>query len=383
MAGTITNRGPRTWLIRIDLDRDPVTGKRGRHTKTIHGTRKDAEAYMHKKLTERDTGTWQEPSKEIMSAYLSRWLEDSASTRIALATKEMYRGFISRYVVEASLGRMRLDRVAPLDVKAFHRCLADRGLGPARISRVHGMIRSALQEAVAMRLIQNNPASLARPPKVRNAEMQALTEAEAIRFLAEASLDRHEVIWAFMLETGARPGEALALRWQDVDLGAATATIKRSMTWLEKGEYVFHDTKTEGSVRMLPLSSVLVRTLRRHRIEQAKERLAAGSAWLDHDLVFATEAGTPHRRENLSKRHLKPILKAANLPATFRIYDLRHTCATLLLTKGVNIKVVAERLGHAGTRILLDRYAHVLPGMQERATAELGFLLYGHAGGRI
>ncbi len=100
-------------------------------------------------------------------------------------------------------------------------------------------------------------------------------------------------------------------------------------------------------------------------------------AYEDRDLVFANETGGPLDGQNLAYRTLKPILKAAGLPARFRWYDCRHTCATLLLAAGENPKVVSERLGHATVAFTLDRYAHVLPGMQERATNRLEEILFG------
>lgn len=94
-------------------------------------------------------------------------------------------------------------------------------------------------------------------------------------------------------------------------------------------------------------------------------------------LVFATDLGTPIRYGNLDKRHFRPTLKLADLPIDFRLYDLRHSCATLLLAAGLNVKVVSERLGHANIKMTLETYAHVLPGMQEEATNQMAQMLYG------
>jgi integrase len=106
-------------------------------------------------------------------------------------------------------------------------------------------------------------------------------------------------------------------------------------------------------------------------------RLRLKGAYEDLDLVFATETGGPLDGQNLAYRTLKPILKAAGLPSRFRWYDCRHTCATLLLAAGENPKVVSERLGHATVAFTLDRYAHVLPGMQEQASGKLEAILFG------
>lgn len=106
-------------------------------------------------------------------------------------------------------------------------------------------------------------------------------------------------------------------------------------------------------------------------------RLKAGAAYKNNELVFATGEGTPHNLRNLTQRHFQPILKRAKLPASFRVYDLRHSCATLLLITGENPKVVSERLGHASIVLTLDTYSHVLPSMQEAASQKLERILFG------
>lgn len=132
-----------------------------------------------------------------------------------------------------------------------------------------------------------------------------------------------------------------------------------------------------GKPRRIPIDSSLVARLRAHRASQAAEKLRVGSAYRDEGLVLATEVGGILARQNLSSRVLKPALRAAGLPKEFRWYDCRHTCASLLLGAGESAKVVAERLGHASAGFTLDVYAHVAPGMQERATEKLGAMLFG------
>ncbi len=343
-------------------------------------------------MRERDLGEWSKPSTESLSVFLRRWLREAAAPRIAVATLDMYESFIARYFEAPAtdrkprnkregpylgprIGPARLDKLAPLDVQAFYNGLAENGLGAARIRRVHGMLHAALNQAVKWGAISRNPAGLVDLPKVRKPEIKSLDPEVVGRFLNSAAIDRHAALWSLMLETGVRPGEALSLRWRDVDLKVGTAVISRSMTWRAKGEYVFSGTKT-GATRPIPLSAELVASLKEHRRAQVEERLAAGPAWVHEDLVFATESGTPHRRENLIKRHLKPILKAAGLPEGLTLYSLRHSCATLALSQGLHPKVVAERLGHASVKHTLDTYSHVTATMQERATETLAGILY-------
>lgn len=145
---------------------------------------------------------------------------------------------------------------------------------------------------------------------------------------------------------------------------------------LIEGGWEFAEPKTAQSARTIPLPPTVTRALAAHKKVQAAERLKAGSEYANHDLVFATAKGAPIEKHNLVTRHFKAILKSAELPTDFRLYDLRHSCATLLLAQGEHPKVVSERLGHASVTLTLDTYSHVLPTMQQGAAERLERVLF-------
>jgi integrase len=165
------------------------------------------------------------------------------------------------------------------------------------------------------------------------------------------------------------------LKWQDVNFAAGTITIQRTLTRIKK-EWKLTDPKTGKSRRTVPLPQPVMELLRAHKRKQAEQRLASDEPYLDHDLVFATGNGLPLDAQNVNFQYFKPLLKAGGLPPKVRLYDLRHTCATLLLAMGENPKVVSERLGHASVVLTLDVYSHVLPTMQQAATDRLNTLLF-------
>jgi integrase len=371
----IQKLGENRYRVSVDTERSP-TGERKRHRLVIPGTKKNAEAYERKFMLAVATGEWREPTDDTVGTYLDKWLRDVASRRMKPASIDMTAEKIKRYV-RPHLGQRRLDKLTLPDVREWHGKLLDLGLSVATVRRVHGILRSALEQAVDDRILRENPAARAGKtlPKATRPKVKALDPEQAAKFLDATLCDRHAALWLFMLETGVRPGEALALRWAEVDLKAGNVTIARSLTWRPKGDYVFTTTKTDKT-RPLPLSKALVAALREHRRVQAEERLKVGPAWVDEDLVFPTETGTPHRRENLTKRHLKPILKAAGLPEDISLYALRHSCATMLMSEGINPKIVAERLGHSNVALTLNTYSHVTPTMQEKASEALGRLLF-------
>jgi integrase len=162
-----------------------------------------------------------------------------------------------------------------------------------------------------------------------------------------------------------RQGELLGLGWEDVDLEASTVRVKRTLT-LARGGPRLTEPKTPRSRRSIRLTTGAVDTLERHRERQEAEGAAAGDTWNAWDLVFCTRRGTPIRRDNLHDKHWKPLLRRSGLP-DIRFHDLRHTCATLLLTKGVHPKIVSEMLGHSSIAITLDTYSHVIPGLGDVA----------------
>jgi len=216
-----------------------------------------------------------------------------------------------------------------------------------------------------------NPADLVELPRQSRREMKALSPEEAGRFLEAAAEDRWAVLFAIALKTGMRPEEYLGLQWKDIHLQRGTVTVQRALVWRNGQQWRFGEPKTSRSRRSIPIATSLTQALIEHKRRQAEERLKAGPAYQNLDLVFATKDGGPLMRRNLVRRHFKPILKRAGLDESLTLYGLRHSCATLLLTANVNPKVVSERLGHSSITMTLDVYSHVLPTMEWEASDKL------------
>jgi integrase len=156
--------------------------------------------------------------------------------------------------------------------------------------------------------------------------------------------------------------------------------IQRTLVRLRNGSWQFDAPKTDKARRTVPLPKGVISALRLHRLTQHTDRLKAGGEWADLDLLFCTREGGPLEWRLVAQRYIKPLMKKAKLE-NFRPYDLRHTCATLLLASGENAKVVSERLGHATVALTLDVYSHVLPDMQQQAADKFQEMLYSHASG--
>jgi integrase len=233
------------------------------------------------------------------------------------------------------------------------------------VKYIHTTLHRALMQAVRWGLVPRNAAAAVDPPRVVTPEMRPLSSAQARTLLATAKGNMLQALFVLAVTTGMRQGELLGLGWEDVDLEARSVRVRRTLT-LAKGGPRLTEPKTKGSRRSIRLTSGAVEALVQHRVRQDSEGAAAGGKWNAWGFVFCTRRGTPIRRDNLHDKHWKPLLRRAGLP-DIRFHDLRHTCATLLLTMSVHPKIVSEMLGHSSIAITLDTYSHVIPGLGEAA----------------
>jgi integrase len=369
--GSILKLGPDRYRVALSYDRE---GKRKVHYKTIKGPKKDAERYLTHVTGELDGGRRSFDSPPMtLNEFFGRWLESPSRARGSDLTSYGHARLYDRYFRER-LGHRKLDRLHVLDIQKVYAEMLGRGLSATTVRHAHSVINCALKQAVRWGLLQRNPAELAELPKAMRKERRVLSPEEARRFISACGEMPRGIVFEFALLTGMRPEEYLALQWADLDFERCAARVRRAVVW-QKGGWRFKEPKTARSRRTVVLSADLVQKLAAHKREQNEWRLKLGGEWQAHDLVFCGETGTPLSIPNLTYRYFRPILKKAGLPQ-IRLYDLRHSCATLLLIAEENPKVVSERLGHSTIVLTLDTYSHVLPTMQEQATSRLEKLLY-------
>jgi len=294
---------------------------------------------------------------------LSR-LEDSVRGSVKATTCQSYASLVRLHVCP-TLGSTKLSALTPAHVQTLYRRKLDEDLAPKSVKYIHTTLHRALRQATRWGLVPRNAAAEANPPRVRTPEMSPLSPAQARTLLAAAEGNRLEALYVLAVSTGMRQGELLGLGWEDVDLDARTVRVRRTLT-LAKGGPRLTEPKTKGSRRSIRLTVSAVDALERHQARQQSESAARGHGWNTLGLVFCTRQGTPIRRDNPHDKHWKPLLGRAGVP-DIRFHDLRHTCATLLLTKGVHPNIVSEMLGHSSIAITLDTYSHVIPGLGEAA----------------
>ncbi|HEV7642922.1 MAG TPA: tyrosine-type recombinase/integrase [Pyrinomonadaceae bacterium] len=374
MAGQIIRRGDDSWTVRIFLGR-ATNGKRKYFNHTVRGTKKDAQKLLTAKLREKDLGVLIEPASMPLSEYLAQWLEEVAKSRVRERTFEQYKWLVMGYIGTA-LGTRCVSDVQPFDVQKFYGDLQKKGLSGRTIRYTHNVFSSAMKQAVKWKMISNNPCDHCDLPRHEKKEMKYLSSEQTNIFLTTAQASKWFVLFLLAIETGMRPEEYLGLQWKDIDFEGSVLVVRRALVWLKGGGFIFTEPKTSRSRRSIPLSNRVTLELRNFKRRQLEKRLILGTEYQNNDLVFASEIGSPLSNKNIANRHFKPLLKKAGLPE-IRLYDLRHTTATLLLTANENPKVVSERLGHASISLTLDTYSHVLPTMQKSATEKMERMMSG------
>ncbi|MEA2512758.1 MAG: hypothetical protein QOJ59_2245 [Thermomicrobiales bacterium] len=301
--------------------------------------------------------------RQTVGQFLDRWLVDVVRSRVRPKTYESYEMHIRRHL-KPQLGHHQLTKLAPDHVQAMMNEQLASGLSPRTANYTRSILRSALNQAVRWGHVARNVAKLTDPARERRTEVRPLTPEQARAFLDAARGHRLEALFTVALAIGLRQGEALGLRWEDVDLDAGLLRVRHTLQKLE-GEWQFVETKTERSRRTINLPPVSVTALREHRLRQDQERSIAGPKWGNFNLVFPSSRGTPLDGSNVTHR-LQRLLEESRLPRQ-RFHDLRHCCASLLLVQKVPMRVVMEILGHSQIALTMNLYSHVMPALEHEA----------------
>lgn len=307
--------------------------------------------------------------KVSIADYLESWLKDCARSNAGPNCYDRYRTAVEMNIGPI-LGGVILGKLTAAHVRAMKQALLDQGLAPDTVAYVQGVLSTALNQAVADRILLENPSRLVKKAKDRKEKMRPLDEMGARALVDEVRGTRDEAFYLLACRIGPRRGELLGLRWEDLDAERRELTIRRSVV-IRKGEERWSLPK-DGEERTVKLGSKMTAALLAHRKLQAEERLQAPS-WEKPDLIFPNRRGQVARPSTVHDR-FKRHLKLAGLPE-IRFHDLRHTAATLMLRNGVDIRTTADILGHKDPAMTLRRYAHVLSDMQQAAADRMDEVL--------
>jgi integrase len=358
--GSIRQVKPGLWQARLYFD--------GQSHVRYAKTRAAADKLLTELKYDRDKGIPIVTEHQTVRQYLTDWLE-SVRLQLRESSFRRYSDYVRIHLIPG-LGRYKLERLTAQQIQALYTTKRNEGLSATTVNSMHGVLHRALEDAERLGLVQRNASKHVRAPRRDTAEIQTMTEEQANQFLAAAKDDRFYALYVLALMTGMREGELLGLRWSDVNLSAGWLQVRVAVQEADKG-FILAEPKTAYSKRRITLPSTAVEALRQHRIKQDEEQLKSGESWnASLDLVFPSMNGGLMIPHNLTKRGFKKLLAQAGLP-DLHFHCLRHTAATLLLSRGVHVKVVSEMLGHADVTITLRTYAHVTPNMQQAAADEM------------
>lgn len=363
--GTIFQQPNGRWTGMLDLGRRP-DGRR--HRRKVSGrTKAEVKAKLDEVKREAELGIAGTTSRQTVAEFLDWWADKDARGTVTESTLANYEQVIRLYL-KPNLGAVELKALRPDQVTDMLHALEAAGLSARTRQLARAVLRRALRRAETLGMVARNVAALTEPPKQGDHKTDDMLSAEEVqRVLAAAAKDRNLGALAVVtLSLGLRKGEALALRWPDVDLEAGELTVRHTIKFPKGGGWELAVPKTEAGVRTIPLPATVLDALQEHRRRQLERQLAA-PIWDGTGFVFTTSGGTPIHQRNAS-RWWYALLKEAGVPRR-RMYASRHTAATLLLEQGVPLEVVSAILGHASLSITADIYAKVTQDAKRRALA--------------
>ncbi len=352
--GSVRQRPNGLWEARLPYI-DSTSGRR--RSASFYAT--TAEAARDKLYEARDRIKEQAPVRDSTQR-LADWIEHWSDTALEASprkesTKALYRTLAHKHLSPAPLGTTPLDKLRKTHIDGLIVTLRKRELSDSTVRQVYTVLRAILEDARLDGLIARNPAVLVKRPGVRRREAKHLTAADVAALLKAAEGLRYRPVLALIAATGLRRGEALALRWEHVNMKDGTLRVAATLSRVGAA-LVISEPKSPRSRRTVPLSPVVVALLKAQRVAQAAEQLRAVNQWTDTGLVSTTEFGTPVEPRNI----LRTIELAAGKAGleNVGVHTLRHSAAVAWLESGVHIKAVADLLGHSSIAITGDIYGH-------------------------
>ena len=369
--GNIRKRKDGRWEGRFTAGHDPVTGKQ--IFKNVLGkTQNEVKEKLKKALVEAGQVDFTKSGQYTVGTWMDTWFENVAKIKVRPSSHQTYKGYIDNHI-KPSIGKIPLEKLTTMDLQKFYRKLLTKGrverieskeqpkgLSAKTVRNINQVISSAMDLAVAQKIILTNPTNACELPTVEHQEMQTIPAEQLQAFLDEARATGVYEMYYIELATGLRRGELLGLKWSDIDWKNGIIKVRRQIARVD-GEIVEAPLKTKNSYRAVTIS------------QQAIEVLRQQKAKTNDTYVFPSPNGGPISPDSVNNM-LKRVLERAGIPKV-RFHDLRHTFATIALQNGVDIKTVSGMLGHFSAGFTLDTYAHVTTSAQKEAAQTMGNIL--------
>lgn len=333
---------------------------------------KEARLLAQQAHVDLSAGRLSEDRRQRLDDYLQAWIATKAP---GLAAKTIVCYDLNRRRLLPYFGNIYLESLRATHIQQAYTDLTKSGLASRSVRQCHVLLHAALKDAVNLGILSRSPADAVTQPRQPFTEMATLSIDEVQELFNATRDDWLHPLWVVLATTGLRLGEALGLRWDDIDLERGTLTVRRAIQRQTGKGLVVVDPKSATSRRTIELTDIAISALTRHRGAWLDRRNLLGRECVGSDTVFTSEVGTPLDPTNVTHRFGR-LVKASGLRRV-RIHDLRHTAATLALQQGVNPKVVQEMLGHSSIVLTLGTYSHVVQPMRREAVDRMNSLFDG------
>ena len=369
--GNIRKRKDGRWEGRFTAGHDPATGKQ--IVKSVLGkTQAEVKEKLKKAMDDAQKVNFTKTGKYTVGTWMDEWFENVAKIKVRASSHQTYRGYIDNHI-KPNIGNIPIEKLTTMDLQKFYRKLLTKGrierieskdqpkgLSAKTVRNINQVISSAMDLAVAQKIIPANPTNACALPKIEHQEMQTIPAEQLQVFLQEAKASGVYEMYYIELATGLRRGELLGLKWQDIDWKNGVIKVRRQVARVD-GQIKEAPLKTKNSYRTVTISQQAIEVLK----EQKKKT--------NDTYVFPSPNGGPISPDSVNNM-LKRVLERAGIPKV-RFHDLRHTFATIALQNGVDIKTVSGMLGHFSAGFTLDTYAHVTTAAQKEAAQAMGNVL--------
>ena len=370
MRGSIRQKSKNSWQLQIYTGTGP-DGKRRRHFETVRGRKGDAQRRLTELLASLDKGVYTPPGKLTLADLLNQWLNGYVKSKCSQRTQDGYQMTIERHLIPV-LGHIQLKQLTPQAIQAYYGKAREK-LSARTVHKHHRLLKQSLKYAVRQGYLGRNPCDLVDSPSWKARPMRTLTPEELEGVLEVASGNRFYPVIYTAVSTGLRQAELLGLRWRDLDPDIMLSISVSRVLYKHRGVCEFKEPKTEHSRRLVSMTPKLALFLREYRAERKSLYRELGRELTLDDLVFTSVEGKPVDPYVLSHAFNK-LAKQTGLE-NVRFHDLRHTFASLMLSRGAKPKVISEALGHASVAFTMDVYSHIIEGMQSDAMALLDEVL--------
>lgn len=384
MVGNIEKRGENSYRLRVSGGYTGE-GKRIIYKRTVQAKNKtEAEKELALFISEIETGQALSAKKMRFRDYSDFWINNYAILNLSPKTYERYKSMLKSRILPY-LGNMYLDKIQPMQLMYLYQELTESTytrknttykLSSKTVLEHHRLLHSMFQQAVYWQMIAYNPASRVRPPKAKKPSINFYDDAQTIALIKalEGEELKFRVIILLTIFTGLRRGEVLGLEWQDINFKNSSVSVRQASQYVSSIGIYTKDPKTETSNRVISIPESITKLLTEYKRKQLECKLRLGDKWIETNRLFIKWDGSPMHPDTITK-WFRQFLEDKNLPhITF--HGLRHTHATLLISQGLDVRTVSNRLGHAQTSTTLNIYAHSFAKMDKEASDKLDNLLY-------